>query len=220
MHKIIDNLILTENTLKKKLNNTNIPTIIAVSKTFSMDEISPLINHGHLHFGENKVQEAVEKWTSIKQNCNDIKLHMIGKLQSNKVKYVVPLFDYIHSLDSFKLAEKISSEQKRFNKKLKIFIQINIGKENQKSGVEIENLYNFYDNCTKKLDLDIIGLMCLPPNNEDGKKYFLKMKELATEVNVKEISMGMSNDFLEAAIHGATFIRVGSRIFGQRAKIV
>lgn len=220
MHKIIDNLILTENTLKEKLNNTNIPTIIAVSKTFSMDEISPLINHGHLHFGENKVQEAVEKWTSIKQNCNDIKLHMIGKLQSNKVKYVVPLFDYIHSLDSFKLAEKISSEQKRFNKKLKIFIQINIGKENQKSGVEIENLYNFYDNCTKKLDLDIIGLMCLPPNNEDGKKYFLKMKELATEVNVKEISMGMSNDFLEAAIHGATFIRVGSRIFGQRAKIV
>ena len=220
MHKIIDNLILTENTLKEKLNNTNIPTIIAVSKTFSMDEISPLINHGHLHFGENKVQEAVEKWTSIKQDCNDIKLHMIGKLQSNKVKYVVPLFDYIHSLDSLKLAEKISSEQKRFNKKLKIFIQINIGKENQKSGIEIENLYNFYDNCTKKLDLDIIGLMCLPPNNEDGQKYFLKMKELATEVNVKEISMGMSNDFLEAAIHGATFIRVGSKIFGQRAKIV
>ena len=220
MHKIIDNLILTENTLKEKLNNTNIPTIIAVSKTFSMDEISPLINHGHLHFGENKVQEAVEKWTSIKQDCNDIKLHMIGKLQSNKVKYVVPLFDYIHSLDSLKLAEKISSEQKRFNKKLKIFIQINIGKENQKSGIEIENLYNFYDNRTKKLDLDIIGLMCLPPNNEDGQKYFLKMKELATEVNVKEISMGMSNDFLEAAIHGATFIRVGSKIFGQRAKIV
>ena len=185
-----------------------------------MDEISPLINHGHLHFGENKVQEAVEKWTSIKQDCNDIKLHMIGKLQSNKVKYVVPLFDYIHSLDNLKLAEKISSEQKRFNKKLKIFIQINIGKENQKSGIEIENLYNFYDNCTKKLDLDIIGLMCLPPNNEDGQKYFLKMKELATEVNVKEISMGMSNDFLEAAIHGATFIRVGSKIFGQRAKIV
>ena len=220
MHKIIDNLILIENKLKEKLNNTNIPTIIAVSKTFSMDEISPLINHGHLHFGENKVQEAVEKWTSIKQDCNDIKLHMIGKLQSNKVKYVVPLFDYIHSLDSLKLAEKISSEQKRFNKKLKIFIQINIGKENQKSGIEIENLYNFYDNCTKKLDLDIIGLMCLPPNNEDGQKYFLKMKELATEVNVKEISMGMSNDFLEAAIHGATFIRVGSKIFGQRAKIV
>ena len=220
MHKIIDNLILTENTLKEKLNNTNIPTIIAVSKTFSMDEILPLINYGHLHFGENKVQEAVEKWTSIKQDFNDIKLHMIGKLQSNKVKYVVPLFDYIHSLDSLKLAEKISSEQKRFNKKLKIFIQINIGKENQKSGIEIENLYNFYDNCTKKLDLDIIGLMCLPPNNEDGQKYFLKMKELATEVNVKEISMGMSNDFLEAAIHGATFIRVGSKIFGQRAKIV
>ena len=220
MHKIIDNLILTENTLKEKLNNTNIPTIIAVSKTFSMDEILPLINYGHLHFGENKVQEAVEKWTSIKQDFNDIKLHMIGKLQSNKVKYVVPLFDYIHSLDNLKLAEKISSEQKRFNKKLKIFIQINIGKENQKSGIEIENLYDFYDKCTKKLDLDIIGLMCLPPNNEDGQKYFLKMTELATDVNVKEISMGMSNNFLEAAIHGATFIRVGSKIFGQRAKIV
>ena len=219
MHKTINNLILIENTLKEKLNNRDIPTIIAVSKTFPINEILPLINHGHQHFGENKVQEAIEKWTSIKKDFNNIKLHMIGKLQSNKVKYVVPIFDYIHSLDSLKLAEKISSEQKKFDKKLKIFIQVNIGNEDQKSGIEIKNLKEFYNICTKELKLDIIGLMCLPPNNEDGKKYFIKMKELSNTINVKEISMGMSNDFMEATIYGSTFIRVGSKIFGQRSKI-
>jgi pyridoxal phosphate enzyme (YggS family) len=219
MHKTINNLILIENTLKEKLNNRDIPTIIAVSKTFPINEILPLINHGHQHFGENKVQEAIEKWTSIKEDFNNIKLHMIGKLQSNKVKYVVPIFDYIHSLDSLKLAERISSEQKKFDKRLKIFIQVNIGYEDQKSGIEIKNLQEFYNICTKELKLDIIGLMCLPPNNEDGKKYFIKMKELATTITIKEISMGMSNDFMEAAIYGSTFIRVGSKIFGQRSKI-
>tara|TARA_B100000795_G_scaffold150974_1_gene113105 strand:+ start:2604 stop:3266 length:663 start_codon:yes stop_codon:yes gene_type:complete len=219
MHKTINNLILIENALKEKLNNKDIPTIIAVSKTFPINEILPLINHGHQHFGENKVQEAIEKWTTIKENFDNIKLHMIGKLQSNKVKYVVPIFDYIHSLDNLKLAEKISGEQKKFDKKLKIFIQINIGNEDQKSGIEIENLQKFYNTCTKELNLDIIGLMCLPPNNEDGKKYFIKMKELSNTINVKEISMGMSNDFMEATIYGSTFIRVGSKIFGQRSKI-
>ena len=159
MHKIINNLVLIEKNLKEKLNNNNIPNIIAVSKTFPMSEILPLINYGHEHFGENKVQEALEKWITIKDDFNHIKLHMIGGLQTNKVKYVIKLFDYIHSLDSLRLAEKISIEQKKMKKSLKIFIQVNIGEEDQKSGIEIKNLENFYEICVKKLDLDIIGLM-------------------------------------------------------------
>ncbi len=151
MHKIINNLVLIEKNLKEKLNNNNIPIIIAVSKTFPMSEILPLINHGHAHFGENKVQEALEKWTTIKDDFNHIKLHMIGGLQTNKVKYVIKLFDYIHSLDSLRLAEKISIEQKKIKKSLKIFIQINIGEEDQKSGIEIKNLENFYEICVKNL---------------------------------------------------------------------
>ena len=178
----------------------------------------PIINHGHEHFGENKVQEAIEKWASIKNDFTNIKLHMIGKLQTNKVKYVIPLFDYIHSLDSLKLANKISIEQKKLKKKLKIFIQINIGTEDQKSGIEKKDLLDFYDVCTRKLDLDIIGLMCLPPNNENSIKYFFEMKELVNKITVKELSMGMSNDFLEASIQGATFVRIGSGIFGSRPK--
>ena len=169
-----------------------------------------------IHFGENKVQEALEKWTDIKQSFNHIQLHMIGKLQSNKVKFVVPLFDYIHSLDSLKLAEKISTEQKKINKKLKIFIQINIGNEDQKSGINEDQLENFYKNCVHKLNLDIIGLMCLPPKNEDTKNYFLKMKNLAKKIEVNELSMGMSNDYLDAAKTGSTFLRIGSKIFGKR----
>ena len=218
MHNIVDNLILIENELKKKLINKDNPTIIAVSKTFSLDYIMPIINHGHEHFGENKVQEAIEKWASIKNDFTNIKLHMIGKLQTNKVKYVIPLFDYIHSLDSLKLANKISIEQKKLKKKLKIFIQINIGTEDQKSGIEKKDLLDFYDVCTRKLDLDIIGLMCLPPNNENSIKYFFEMKELVNKITVKELSMGMSNDFLEASIQGATFVRIGSGIFGSRPK--
>ena len=192
------------------------PSIIAVSKTFSMSEILPLINHGHIHFGENKVQEAVEKWTSIKNDFHQIKLHMIGKLQSNKVKYVIPLFDYIHSLDNLRLAEKISKEQKKQNKKLKIFIQINIGDEPQKNGISIENIEEFYKNCTKNLELDIIGFMCLPPKNESGKNYFFQMKSLSQKMGVNDLSMGMSNDFTEAALSGSTYLRIGSKIFGDR----
>ena len=181
-----------------------------------MNEINPLINHGQVHFGENKVQEALEKWTDIKQDFKHIQLHMIGKLQSNKVKFVVPLFDYIHSLDNLKLAEKISKEQKKINKKLKIFIQINIGNEDQKNGISEDQLENFYIKCVQDLDLNIIGLMCLPPKDEDTKNYFLKMKDLAKKIKVKEISMGMSNDYLHAAKSGSTFLRIGSKIFGQR----
>ena len=216
MHNNINNLIFVENTLKSENIDLKKVSIIAVSKTFPIDEINPLINHGQIHFGENKVQEALEKWTDIKQSFNHIQLHMIGKLQSNKVKFVVPLFDYIHSLDSLKLAEKISAEQKKINKRLKIFIQINIGNEDQKSGINEDQLENFYKNCVHKLNLDIIGLMCLPPKNEDTKNYFLKMKNLAKKIEVNELSMGMSNDYLDAAKTGSTFLRIGSKIFGKR----
>lgn len=215
MHNVVNNLI----TIKEKLqlnNSEKIPNIIAVSKTFSISDISPLINFGHIHFGENKVQEAIEKWTDIKNDFKNIKLHMIGKLQSNKAKQAVRLFDYIHSLDNLKLAEKISFEQKKINKSVKIFIQINIGDENQKSGIDIKNLKDFYNECINKFDLDIIGLMCIPPNTNDIKNYFVKMKNLSNEIKPKELSMGMSNDFVEASQNGATFIRVGSKIFGNR----
>jgi len=218
MHKTLDNLILIQKTLKEKLNNANIPTVIAVSKTFPISEVLPLINHGHEHFGENKVQEAIEKWSSIKSDFKHIKLHMIGSLQSNKVKYVLPLFDYIHSLDSLKLAEKISKEQKKIKKRLKIFIQINIGQEIQKSGIEIEYLEEFYKICVTKLDLEVVGLMCLPPKNNNGLQYFLEMKNLCSKIGVKELSMGMSNDYIEASNNGSTFVRIGSNIFGERTK--
>ena len=183
-----------------------------------MSEILPLINYGHEHFGENKVQEALEKWITIKDDFNHIKLHMIGGLQTNKVKYVIKLFDYIHSLDSLRLAEKISIEQKKIKKSLKIFIQVNIGEEDQKSGIEIKNLENFYEICVKKLDLDIIGLMCLPPKKKDNTDYFSKMKGLASKIGVKQLSMGMSADYIQASNLGSTFIRVGSNIFGERFK--
>ena len=182
-----------------------------------MSEILPLINHGHIHFGENKVQESLEKWANIKSDFHQIKLHMIGKLQTNKVKYVVPLFDYIHSLDNLRLAEKISSEQIKQNKKLKIFVQINIGDEPQKSGISIDRIEEFYEKCTKELGLQIIGLMCLPPINESTKKYFSTMNLLSKKLNIKNLSMGMSSDFLDAAINGSTHLRIGSKIFGDRS---
>jgi len=175
-----------------------------------------MINHGHEHFGENKVQEAMEKWTDIINDFRHIKLHMIGKLQSNKTKYAVSLFDYIHSLDNLKLAEKISNEQLKINKKIKIFIQVNIGNEVQKSGIEIDQLKNFYNKCINELGLNIIGLMCLPPINKKSSNYFLQMKKITDDLNLKELSMGMSQDFIEAAENGATFLRVGSKIFGNR----
>jgi len=213
LHQSINNLVSIQNTLK--IENTEL-NIIAVSKTFPINEILPLINHGQIHFGENKVQEAIEKWKGIKQDFKHLQLHMIGKLQSKKVKLVVPLFDYIHSLDSLKLAKKISEEQNKIKKKLKIFIQINIGNENQKNGIDEADLDEFYKKCVNEFDLDIIGLMCLPPKDEDTKKYFIKMKNLAQKINVKELSMGMSNDYLNAVKHGATYVRIGSKIFGNR----
>ena len=175
----------------------------------------PLIEYGHIHFGENKIQEAMNKWTDLKSNFPDIKLHLIGKLQTNKVKFAVKLFDYIHSVDNEKLAKKISEEQKKQNKKIKIFIQVNIGNEKQKSGISKENLKHFYYFC-KDLELDVIGLMCIPPLNTNSKYFFEEMYDLNTNLNLKDLSMGMTSDYIEAAKNSATYLRIGSKIFGSR----
>jgi len=217
---IIDKLTSIENEIQLKIKEQRIsnyrPNIIAVSKTFPISNILPLINHGHIHFGENKVQEALEKWTDIKNDFKNLKLHMIGKLQTNKAKYAVNLFDYIHSLDNLKLAEKLSSEQLKKGKKLKIFIQLNIGNEEHKTGITPNKLNEFYKICINDLNLNIIGLMCLPPNNQDSNQYFLEMKKLKQTINIKELSMGMSQDYLCAIKYEATFLRIGSKIFGER----
>ena len=220
MHNVVNKIISIKNEIQQKIKesqeiNYN-PNIIAVSKTFPMSEILPLINNEHVHFGENKVQEAVDKWTDVKQSFNHIKLHMIGKLQTNKVKYVIPLFDYIHSLDNLKLAEKISIEEKKKGKKVKIFIQVNIGSELQKSGIDPEKLQNFYKICTQDLKLDIIGLMCLPPKNLDEEKYFLEMLNLSKKIKLNDLSMGMSSDYMIAIKYKSTFLRIGTKIFGKR----
>ena len=198
------------------LNINRLPKIIAVSKTFKIDKILPLIEHGHIDFGENKVQEAIDKWTEIKSKNSNIKLHLIGKLQTNKVKFAVKLFDYIHSVDSEKLAKKISDEQLKINKNIKIFIQVNIGNENQKSGISKNDVLNLYSYC-KKIGLNVVGLMCIPPVNNDPSIYFNEMNILNNELNFSELSMGMSSDYAEATKHSATFLRIGSSIFGSRS---
>ena len=195
--------------------STYFPNIIAVSKTFPMDEIKPLIDHGHIHFGENKVQEAIEKWEEEIKKKSKIKLHMIGKLQRNKVKLAVQLFHYIHSVDNLKLAQKIAEEQKKQNKKIKIFLQINIGDEEQKSGISLENVQNLYNDCLK-LNLNVIGLMCLPPINNNVSTYFKNIKNMNDNLSMNELSIGMSNDYLEALEFKATFLRIGTKIFGDR----
>ena len=215
MHNTVKNLIYIENLIKSKVNLDKLTTIIAVSKTFPIENILPLIEHGHLNYGENKVQEAIDKWSDIKPKYNQLKLHLIGRLQTNKVKFALKIFDYIHSLDSEKLATKISLEQKKFEKKPKLFIQVNIGNEEQKSGINKSQLNDFYDFC-KKLDLDIIGTMCIPPNDDSVEEYFSEMNKLNKELSFKELSMGMSGDYLEAIKYNATYLRVGSKIFGNR----
>ncbi len=212
MHNSVQSLISIQKEISNNNSNAN---IIAVSKTFPIDKITPLIKHGHIHFGENKVQEALQKWSEVKKTNSNIKLHLIGKLQTNKVKFVLPLFDYIHSLDSIKLAEKISIEQKKKEFKPKIFIQVNIGNENQKNGVSINELESFYKECKKNYNLDIIGLMCIPPIGNTSK-FFSKMLELNNLLNLSDLSMGMSSDYLEALNFKATFVRIGSLIFGER----
>jgi len=219
MHKTIQNLHNIKNSIKSKLLDLNhtskFPKIIAVSKTFNLDHIKPLIEHGHVDFGENKVQEAVNKWNNVKSKNKNIKLHLIGKLQTNKVKIAVKLFDFIHSLDNEKLAKKISYEQSIQNIKPKIFIQINIGDEQQKSGIRKTHLNEFYNYCLS-LNLDVIGTMCLPPINKDSSKYFSEMLECNNKLNLSELSMGMSSDYLQAIEYKATFLRIGSNIFGER----
>ncbi|MDC0046640.1 YggS family pyridoxal phosphate-dependent enzyme [Candidatus Pelagibacter sp.] len=215
MHKLINNLNIIKENLKSKISDYEKIKIIAVSKTFSQEKIAPLIEHGHSDFGENKVQEAIDKWADIKLNNQKINLHLIGKLQTNKVKFAVKLFDYIHSVDNERLARKISDEEKKINKKVKIFIQINIGEEEQKSGLNKNKLENFYLYC-KKLNLDVVGLMCIPPLDKDPIPYFKEMQILSNNLKISELSMGMSSDYIEAANCSSTFLRIGSSIFGNR----
>ena len=219
MHDTVSSLITIQKELKQKIVDNvkwiKTPEIIAVSKTFEMVNILPLINHGHLHFGENKVQEAIQKWKSIKLDFKYLNLHMIGKLQTNKVKQAISLFDYIHSLDNLRLARKISEEQIKQNKKPKIFIQVNIGNEENKSGIAIENINSFYEQCLR-LNLDIIGTMCIPPKIKDSKNYFLEMYKINTQLKLPHLSMGMSEDYMEATESNSTFLRIGSKIFGDR----
>ena len=212
MHNIVNKLILINNELSAINSDTK---IIAVSKTFPVEHIKPAIDHGHLHFGENKVQEALEKWTEVKEKNSSIKLHLIGKLQTNKVKFCLPLFDFIHSLDNIKLADKIANEQIKKNFKPKLFIQVNIGDEEQKNGVVLSQFESFYKKI-ENFELDIVGLMCIPPFVDDTEIYFKKMVEIRNKTNFKELSMGMSNDYLLAAKNSATYVRIGSKIFGER----
>ena len=219
MHQSIINLTTIDKQINDKISdeaNIKKVNIIAVSKTFKIIDIEPMIKFGHTHFGENKVQEALDKWSDIKINNKDIKLHLIGKLQTNKVKFVLPLFDYIHSLDSTKLAEKISNEQSKKNFRPKIFVQVNIANESQKNGIEVKSLETFFKSCEENCDLDILGLMCIPPIDKDPEVYFKEMNLLNKKFGFKDLSMGMSNDFISAISNGATYIRVGSKIFGKR----
>jgi pyridoxal phosphate enzyme (YggS family) len=219
MHNTVKNLLDIENNIRVYINKQNINNnskIIAVSKTFKIDKILPLIEYGHVDYGENKVQEAIEKWTEIKKRNSKIKLHMIGKLQTNKVKFAVQIFDYIHSVDSEKLAKKIADEQNKINKKIKIFLQVNIGDENQKSGINKKDVSQLVSYC-KGIGLNLIGLMCIPPLNIDPEVYFEEMNKLNNALGFAELSMGMSSDFLKAVKHFSTHLRIGSSIFGQRS---
>ena len=218
MHYTVKNLLDIKNNINTHLNKLNIksdPKIIAVSKTFKIDKILPLVEHKHIDFGENKVQEAIEKWIDIKKSNSHVKLHMIGKLQTNKVKYAVKIFDYIHSVDSQKLAKKIADEQNKINKKIKVFLQINIGDEDQKSGINKVGANQLVTYC-KEIGLDLIGLMCIPPANIDPNNYFDEMNKLNKSFGFNELSMGMSSDYLIATKHFATYVRIGSSIFGKR----
>ena len=219
MHNTVENLINIEKNIQSNLRDLKINNqtkIIAVSKTFGKEKILPLIHHGHTDFGENKVQEAVDKWTELRKANPNVNLHMIGKLQTNKVKYAVKIFDYIHSVDNEKLARKISEEEKKINKKIKVFIQVNIGGEEQKSGVSKVDVHKLISYC-KEVKLEVIGLMCIPPLNEDPSNYFKEISELNKDLGFSELSMGMSLDYLRASEYSATYLRIGSSIFGQRS---
>ena len=219
MHSTVKNLLFIKNNIKvylEKLNINNNPKILAVSKTFEINKILPLIEYGHLDYGENKVQEALEKWSDIKLTKKDLKLHLIGKLQTNKVKQAIKIFDYIHSVDSEKLAKKIADEEIKQGKKIKIFIQVNIGDEEQKSGINKSSVHELYSYC-KAIDLNVIGLMCIPPLDKSSDIFFKEMSTLNKNLNLDELSMGMSADYLDAIKNSATYVRIGSNIFGERS---
>ena len=219
MHESVQKLLYIEKLVKSKIadsDNSKALTIIAVSKTFPLEKIMPLINHGHKDYGENKVQEALDKWSNVKFEKSELKLHLLGKLQTNKVKFAIKIFDYIHSVDNKKLAKKIADEQVKLNKKVKIFIQVNLGEEEQKSGISKNNLKDFYLYC-KDLKLDIIGLMCIPPISQNPTPFFQELNKLNKSLNLKELSMGMSSDYTEAVENSSTYLRIGSAIFGERA---
>jgi len=220
MHQSIEKLNSVKNKVNEIVNQKQLkiaPKIIVVTKTFPLNKIIPLLESGHVHYGENKIQEAETKWSGIKKNFKNLQLHMIGKLQTNKAKKAVKLFDYIHSLDNDRLASKLSLYENEFQKKLKLFIQVNLGKENQKSGINLSEIENFYNYCTKELSLNIIGLMCLPPIDSNSVEYFTLLKRSATELNLKDLSMGMSSDFEAATINGSTYLRLGTAILGKRS---
>ena len=219
MHSALKQLQSVQNKINEIVNEKQLktkPEIIVVTKTFTLDNINPLLDYGHKHFGENKIQEAEKKWTEVKKNYKNLQLHMLGNIQSNKAKKAVKLFDYIHSLDNERLALKISQYEKELNKKVKLFIQINLADEKQKSGLEIDKLKFFYDYCVKELSLNIIGLMCLPPMGDNSDKYFKILKKHSQNFALKELSMGMSADFENAILNGSTFLRLGTLIMGKR----
>ena len=219
MHTCSQRLDLIKNKVKEIIDKKQlktVPNIIAVTKTFSLNTITPLLEMGHIHFGENKIQEAESKWIGVRNKYSNLQLHMVGKLQSNKAKKAIKLFDYIHSLDSVKLATKICQYEKELNKKIKLFIQVNIAEEHQKSGILLHDLDKFYNYCTKELSLNIIGLMCLPPINNNSSQYFKILKKKSEELNLTDLSMGMSSDYEQATLNGSTFLRLGTIIFGER----
>ena len=219
MHSSLQKLALVKNKVNEIISQKQLktsPTIVVISKTFSLEKIKPLLDNGHVHFGENKIQEAESKWLEIKNLNKNLQLHMVGRLQSNKAKKAVKLFNYIHSLDSEKLALKLSQSEKELNKKTKLFIQMNLGEESQKTGIDLKDLHNFYNYCTNDLQLNIIGLMCLPPLNLNSDKFFKILKNSAEKLNLKELSMGMSSDFEKAIINGSTYLRLGTAILGER----
>ena len=219
MHTCSQRLDLIKNKVKEIIDKKQlktVPNIIAVTKTFSLNTITPLLEMGHIHFGENKIQEAESKWIGVRNKYSNLQLHMVGKLQSNKAKRAIKLFDYIHSLDSVKLATKICQYEKELNKKIKLFIQVNIAEEHQKSGILLHDLDKFYNYCTKELSLNIIGLMCLPPINNNSSQYFKIFKKKSEELNLTDLSMGMSSDYEQATLNGSTFLRLGTIIFGER----
>ena len=216
----VQKLNLVKNKVKEILDKKQlktIPEIIAVTKTFPLNKITPLLETGHIHFGENKIQEAERKWPEVKNKYKDLQLHMLGKLQSNKAKKAIKLFDYIHSLDNAKLALKLSQYEKELNRKMKLFIQVNIAEESHKSGILLNDLNSFYNYCTKELSLNIIGLMCLPPINSNSNEYFRILKKASENLNLEDLSMGMSADYEQAILNGSTYLRLGTAIFGERS---